>query len=205
MFVRLISIAKLSIVVFSLTSMLAPGLRAQSLALPANDIIPPSMSHEVIDTEVAAGESQTLTATVTDNIAVESVSLFYRSIGQTEFKQLNMVKLESSDTYAVEIDASLLTEPGIEYYLRAEDTAGNSLLRGFTFEPLVLSVGPATLSGSSSDAGESGKTGLSSKKYLWIGLGVLAVGALAAGGGGGGGGGSDSDGALTVTTTSPVD
>ena len=205
------STARLVLVTYVVMSMLTQGLWAQSLGLPAKDVIPPKVNHEVVETQVDAGKPQTITANVTDNVQVESVSLYYRQIGDSEFKQLVMKQIEFSDNYAVELDAELLVEPGIEYYIRAEDTAGNTLLRGFTFEPLVLAVGagpggiPAESGGSSEKAGMLG--GISSNKWLWIGAGVLAVGVLAASGGGGGGGGGsdDADGSLTVTTTTPVD
>jgi hypothetical protein len=105
--------------------------------------------------------------------------------------------------------------PGIEYYIQAVDKAGNSILHGHTFSPLIVGVTtkapPKSQSALAtiSDQPEE-KRGIS--KWVWIGVGVLALGAAAAGGGGGGSSGGEpppagldepTTGTITLTAPTP--
>lgn len=185
-------------VLLSVTPALTPLAQAQSA-----DITPPKVLHEPDTSPVPSDQPYVISATVSDESGVGTVTLFFRQVGSSVFNSVSMKASGNNDLYITEINPDELSPPGLEYYIQAEDAAGNTLLRGFTFEPLILTVTEGT--GASSYARETTtkserESGLSSNKWLWIGLGVLAVGGLAAAGGGGGGGSSDP----TVTIEAPV-
>ncbi|NOZ51540.1 MAG: hypothetical protein GXP08_00125 [Gammaproteobacteria bacterium] len=167
----------------------SPLLYAEQLSLPSGDLIAPEVSHTPDTTPVAAGSNKIIKATVKDNMSIKSVILFYRAKGDQHYKRLNMSRMDNAtDQYLVEIVD--LARPGIEYYIQATDLAGNTLLHGYAFSPLTINVSPNTNVTEKENeltkmtAIESNEK---SNKWLWIGLGVLAAGALAANSSGGGG------------------
>jgi hypothetical protein len=187
---------------------------AEQLSLPAEDLKAPEVEHTPISEPLSSGAMHRISATVTDNVGVDVVSLFYRHVGDSQYQRKPMLReTQDSDVFTVALGRNDLAAPGIEYYIQATDMAGNSVLFGYSFEPIKLSV----LSGS--DSTETTDTALSESlngdgkqkkkggsKWIWIALGALTVGAIAAaasGGGGGdsGGGGGDSG---TVTVSGPV-
>jgi hypothetical protein len=179
-----------------------PILKAAQLSLPAGDLVAPEVSHEVIPDTLEPGSSVQIKATVTDNVGVKSVILFYRTKGEEEYKRTNMNRIGETDDFAVTLGKEEMVVPGIEYYIQAMDLAGNSLLHGYSFSPLVVNV--ATPIGKAGPAvAETGEIIREEPKaepkkktntWLWIGLGALALGAVAAAAGGGGG---DSGGTTT--------
>jgi len=160
---------------------------ADDLALPSGDLVAPKISHTPNTKPISQGESYYITATVTDNVGVKDVLLFYRTIGATEYKRLLMDN-GGNDLYSKEIPSSDLLSPGIQYYIQAEDLAGNTLLHGYSFSPLVVKVNPGkdsegnpiALFGAGSKSiqlTEQGgqKESIWKNKWLWIGVGVLAA------------------------------
>jgi hypothetical protein len=199
----------LFIYVLTLSFIYTPLLQAESLSLPSADLIAPQVVHESITEPAATGSSQKITAKVTDNVGVQSVTLFYRTVGAKDYKRKPMLN-QGNDIYAATLDADEIREPGIEYYIQATDTAGNNLLHGYSFSPLVISVAagaarvaaapaaaPAPVSKPAKEVKVEQKEE-SSNKWLWIGLGALVVAAAA---GGGGGDSGPSTATLTITTT----
>ena len=192
-----------------------PILQAAQLSLPSGDLIAPEVSHEVIPGTLQAGSSLQIKATVTDNVGVKSVTLFYRTKGVEEYKRISMNRIGDSDEYAVTLGKDDLVAPGIEYYIQAMDLAGNSLLHGYSFSPLAVNVVPPSAPKASEGVAEKAQPAgevireepkaekKKSKTWLWIALGVVAVGviAAAASGGGGGDGGGDTG---TVVVTAPT-
>ena len=187
-----------------------PFLKAAQLSLPAGDLVAPEVSHEIIPDALEAGSSVQIKATVTDNVGVESVTLFYRIKGGEDYKRTIMNRIGDTDDYAVTLGKEDLAAPGVEYYIQAMDFAGNSLLHGYSFFPLLVSVVAPT--GTNDQAEEKvdntihEKPPIEKKKtnaWIWIGLGALAVGAIAAIAGSGG---DDGDGNTsgTVVVSAPV-
>jgi len=186
-----------------------PPVLADQLSLPSPDLIAPEVIHTPGTESVNAGDAKTITANVTDNIAVQSVILFYRTIGVTQYDRLGMQRTPGSDDYAVEITG--LEYPGIEYYIQATDMAGNTLLNGYSFSPLVVSVtapllddGGSNIADGNTTADLSNTTPVPSiwrNKWVWIGLGVLATGAAIAASDSGGGNGPES---TTIVVNAPV-
>lgn len=165
----------------------APLLRAAQLSLPSGDLIAPVVTQDKYENTVSPGTDHEVEVKVTDNVEVNLVTMFYRTIGKGEYKRLTMQKVGTSDFYVVSINADEIASPGIEYYIQAMDLAGNTVLHGHSFSPLSVK----TSNGDTAVAASSTSTTLeaeeSSNTWLWIGLGVLAAGiAVAAGGSSGG-------------------
>ncbi len=198
---RLISIF-LSVILSS-----SPGLMPLAHAQSnAEDITPPTVLHEPSNERFMSNQTHVMSATVNDANGVARVMLFYRTVGKSVFKSVELEPSGNSGLYLVELSAADLEPPGLEYYLEAEDTAGNTLLRGFSFDPLVLNVIPGTVRGNdlaSQSAEDVKKSSTLSNKWLWIGLGALAVGGLAAAGGGGGSSSSSSGDEVTFSAPIP--
>lgn len=191
-------------------------VHAEQLSLPAADLTAPEVEHKPISKPLSSGAAHRIQATVKDNVGVETVSLFYRRVGDTPYQRKAMLReAQGSDVFSVTLGSRDLSAPGIEYYIQATDMAGNSVLYGYSFEPIKLSVlsdadsTSDTTDTAFSDAlnGDNKEKKKGVSKWIWIGLGALAVGAVAAaasGGGGGDGGGTNGGNSGTVTISGPV-
>ncbi|MGI6740844.1 MAG: S8 family serine peptidase [Brevefilum sp.] len=101
------------------------------------DTIPPTLHHTPV-TSAPPGQPLTLSATATDNVAVTSVTLYYRAVSAENYLSRAMVNTIDNDYYAT-LEGSLLTSPGIEYYIEASD--GISVTRvGRAETPNLISV-----------------------------------------------------------------
>ena len=182
----------------------APLLRAAQLSLPSGDLIAPVVTQDKYENTVRPGTDHEVEVKVTDNVEVNLVTMFYRTIGKGEYKRLTMQKVGTSDLYVVNIDADEIVSPGIEYYVQAMDLAGNTVLHGHSFSPLSVK----TSNGDTAVAASSTSTTLeaeeSSNTWLWIGLGVLAVGVAAAAGGSSGGDSPPSTATLNINASDPT-
>ena len=177
------------------------------LSLPATDVTAPNVVQTPITKPALSGSAQEITATVTDDTGVKSVILFYRAVGDKSYNRKTMLRIVGSDNYSAVIDH--MPGKGLEYYIQAEDTQGNSVLHGYSFSPLVIHTEenmPASKQKAIAQTGEGGEKKATSSKYkwLWIGLGVLAVGALASGGGGSDSGGSTTSNTGTIVISAPT-
>jgi len=187
----------------------SPLLQAAQLSLPSGDLKAPEITQPEYIDKIKNGDSLRISVNVTDNVEVKQVVLYYRTIGTKQYKLRQMSAKPGSDNYEVIINADDIPEPGIEYYIQAMDTAGNTLLHGYSFSPLsVKTVSDSTLATNSGKTTGSKESSIFSNKWLWIGLGVLVLGAAAGGGGGGGDSppaATSSNGlSLTVLTAEPV-
>jgi len=203
------NIIRRSIVLLICYSMaFAPLLRAGQLALPSGDMIAPSVVQETYIDNIEPENDYNIIVTVKDEVGVEQVMLYYRETGADVYKTQKMTPVGGkTDDYTGTIKAEEIAEPGIEYYIKATDQAGNTLLHGYSFSPLsVKTVGSDGIANTSSHEGfgqlAAKNDSIFNNKWFWIGVGVLVLGAAASGGGGGGGGGGTA--ALTVTTQEPV-
>lgn len=186
------------------------------LSLPSGDLVAPEVKHKGLTEPVKEGQPVKISATVTDNVGVQSVILFYRAKGAAgEYKRIPMTREGQTDVFSAQLKD--VHPPGVEYYIQASDLAGNTLLHGYSFSPLGVAVIPASaeelaktpepaageppVKEAMTEASESSSS--SKYKWLWIGLGVVAVGALAGGGGGGGGGGGPTTGTVVISAPTP--
>ena len=211
----------LTVIMMSQSLIFASLAHADQLALPSGDLIAPQITHEMLKESIKAGSSQHIKATITDNVGVKTVTLFYRTIGSEDYKRVQMNQVDGTDDYITILGFQDTVEPGIEYYIQAVDLAGNALLNGYSFSPLKIGITPADTSAPATSTAQAQTESLpgeqapkdealgkkKTNKWLWIGLGVLAVGVIAAVAGGGDDGGGETpsgkSGSLTITAPTP--
>ena len=85
------------------------------------DTVKPVMAHNIVSS-AGYGSSVLIQAEVTDNIAVQDVTLYYRTIGETAYTSVGMANIEGN-TYRASIPATATLPPGVEYYIAASDGA----------------------------------------------------------------------------------
>jgi hypothetical protein len=216
----------LSVIAFYTFLLLPLGpLLAQELKLPpGRDIIPPEIQHEPSSEAAFAEKPLQIQATITDNVAIKEVTLYYRIAGALVYSSVNMERVEEN-LYSTTIPQSDVAIPGIEYYIQVSDPAGNVGMEGLSFSPLVVSVIQAPAPDKEEEKTftetifppEEKEVALKSepslekpwykKWWVWAIAGAVVVGAAAAGGGGGGGGGDKGAGAPTsgtATVSGPI-
>lgn len=88
------------------------------------DITPPDIAHEVVSDGQREGVAVALTATVSDSGAVASVSVFHRPQGGLAFSETPMLPGGGGLWFAT-LTSTAVARPAVEYYVVAEDTAGN--------------------------------------------------------------------------------
>jgi len=139
-----------------------------------------------------SGRIEAFVANVVDNDRLDSVKLFHRFAGETDFAEQSMRPMAASSFYRAMVDTAGEETTAIEYYIRAEDVSGNIALSGFAFEPLVRTLTPVEVaqapaellaeSGIESDAEPVLETESGGKlNWLYVGLGVLVLGGVVAG------------------------
>lgn len=174
----------------SILSIAPLSIWAQSI-----DVEPPSVDFQPV-AEGVRGDSQVFTATVSDDVGVDSVVLHYRLDGDTLFETRLMQALGTTDIYTITIETNDAIEAvmSIQYYIEAYDAAGNRTLEGFAFDPIERALVDQqvtieqTIQETSTDTATSPSTGMSTgRKVLYGILGVVVVGALASSSSGGGG------------------
>jgi len=197
----------------------ASASQAQSSRLGI-DIAAPSISHKVAERPGLGGESQTITALISDTgSGVRNATVFHRADSNHVFSPTEMTA-GSNDNWMASVPTDI-ADTVIQYYLVAEDVAGNRVQKGSPSSPLIYPLiaaegtpatveqrgvsttaqSPAPTSQSPvADATVASAGSRSLPTWALIGLGVLAVGLLA-----GLSGGSDSSppSCCTVTFSTP--
>ncbi len=172
------------------------------------DFQAPIVEHEAVDSG-QLGDTQVFVATVVDNIELKNVRLFFRFDGEEDFQSTEMEPLNESSLHSAGVVTSDVEAASIEYYIQAEDVAGNIVLKGYAFDPLIRLLEPASdtqaLSTAQTDSTSAPEAPVATpappqvkkrSKFLYIALGVLLLGGLAAAAGGG----SDDGGSTGGTT-----
>jgi uncharacterized protein (TIGR03382 family) len=90
----------------------------------APDVTAPSISVSAVPNGQPAGTAVTVSATVTDDRGITSVTLRYRAQGGTIFTNLAMTGV--GPVYSAQIPAGSVNVPGLEYQVSATDTSANS-------------------------------------------------------------------------------
>ena len=104
------------------------------------DTLAPNMYHTPVN-QGYVGNNLVISCTATDNMAISTVTLYYRTVGATEWKTLNMAK--QSDKYSAKIFGNELTLDGIEYYIVASD-GRNTINKGSAEAPYTVIVKDAS-------------------------------------------------------------
>lgn len=147
----------------------------QAMAQAEIDVEPPIVEHEQVETG-RAGEAQEFSATVVDDRALAEVLLFYRFAGEDAFENVRMMAAGASSLYTATVPTGSGDSRAIEYYIQARDEAGNRVIKGYAFSPLVRSMGPSTAPVVRPVADESPRI---RRGWLYAGIGLLAAGAIA--------------------------
>lgn len=191
------------------------------------DIDAPIVEIEIVDF-AAADLSQVFTVQAADDFNLGDVSLHYRRAGENVFQKVLMESVGDTGYFSVAIETDPTDLRSFEYYAQALDLTGNRTVKGFAFDPFVRMIGPASESslaktqpaepasntGANSNAVAAAATTTAAtdlskpristtRKWVYVALGVLAAGAIAslATGGDSGGGSSDGDNSTTVPLT----
>ncbi|MBI3802755.1 MAG: hypothetical protein HY282_03240 [Nitrospirae bacterium] len=182
---------------------LQPLIAAAQEQVP--DLIAPKILHARPLGTFRAGQEVEIAAAVTDQESgVAAVRLFFRSKGEENFIGTEMARGDR-DQFRGRIPGDYVRSPGVEYYIEAEDRAGNRVrtLRPPDLFPSFVAVETPSLW----ERFKAEEQPWYKRPWVWTLAGVVAVGAVAAiagGGGGGGGGGQPAPTTGTVTVTGPV-
>jgi len=184
-----------------------------------------------------ADTKQVFTAQAFDDIGLSDISLHFRRAGENVFVKTLMEPVGDTGYFSVALDTDPSDLRSIEYYVQALDLNGNRTVSGFAFDPFIREITASVSELTSNDTSisidvndsktdseiavanaqnenpvEQPKTNsISSRQWLYIALGVLAVGVAASQLGGDGGSsdgstdvGNDSLVPLTVTIGDPL-
>ncbi len=113
---------------------------AGKVVATAMDTLAPNMYHTPVN-QGYMNNSLVIACTASDNVAISTVTLYYRTIGATEWKTLTMSK--QSDKYSATIFGSDLTLDGIEYYIVASD-GRNTINKGTAETPYKVVIKDAS-------------------------------------------------------------
>lgn len=200
--------------VFLVVTLTLPAVsHGQAIGMKRNDVTPPVITHTP-PPELTEGMPIRIQAVVTDNVGVKEVTLFYREVGSREFQRLSMHEAPGRDIYTADIP--LIAGPLIEYFIQAIDLAGNigpeQLVEPYVIKKSSVDVATADFGHPRESAlpqmQAEKKNGVN--KWVWVGLGVVAAGAVLMSGNNGGGAANNGEapsgtggGTGTVTITGP--
>ena len=86
--------------------------------------LPPEIKHTPVES-APAGEKIIISAEVTDDVEVVSVTLYYRVVGDEEFLSVRMTASENN-IFSATIPAEVVIAEGVEYYIEANDDEEHS-------------------------------------------------------------------------------
>jgi len=131
---------------------LSESLPSGKIVIQAKDTMSPNIYHSTPGTAFM-GENLILGATITDNLAIQTAKLYYRTVGATEWKVSVMNKL--NDKYSSIISSTEITTAGLEYYIEAFDGL-NYTYSGNQTNPYTIVVREAVSSTSLGDVNGDG-------------------------------------------------
>ena len=109
---------------------------AGKVVATAMDTISPNMYHTPVN-QGYENNNLVISCTASDNVAISTVTLYYRAVGAAEWETLNMSK--QSDKYSATIFGSEVTLAGLEYYIVATD-GRNTINKGSADVPYTVIV-----------------------------------------------------------------
>jgi len=102
----------------------------------ALDTMAPNIYHSVVH-NAFSGNDLVISATVTDNLKLDEVTLYYRITGTEEWLSANMTNI--NDKYSAVIAGTYVTTAGLEYYIDAFDGVSHTY-KGSAEEPFAIAV-----------------------------------------------------------------
>ena len=106
------------------------------ISIVSMDTMAPDIYHSPVRTAYT-GSNLLISATVTDNLALNKVTIYYRTVGSTEWKSTQMTA--NNSRYTGLILAENVTLDGIEYYIEAYD-GNNTTTKGSASAPYSVTV-----------------------------------------------------------------
>lgn len=100
------------------------------------DTMAPNIYHSPTRTAYT-GSNLIITATITDNLAIKEARLYYRTVGETEYKSVAMTPFNSR--YSAVIGSEHIDIAGLEYYIVAFDGISETL-KGGADDPYLVTV-----------------------------------------------------------------
>lgn len=97
---------------------LTESIPSGKIAIMSMDTMAPNIYHSPV-ASAFTGSNLVISATVTDNLNIAHVRVYYRTVGDTQWKTVQMNKL--NDKYSAIIPAADISTAGLEYYLEAYD------------------------------------------------------------------------------------
>lgn len=155
------------------------------------DTDPPLIELEEL-AEGIADRTQVFTAQVTENNDLAGVTLYYRRAGQLPFTPAPMQALGATGYFSVSIPTDFNDIRTIEYYIQAQDEAGNRTVSGYAFDPYQRTLSPSpepiasaetpsadsAISTSAASAPEPSQP-LLKRRWVQVTLGIVAAGVIA--------------------------
>ena len=132
---------------------LSESIPSGKISIMSKDTMAPDLYHSPVY-NAFTGTNLVISATVTDNLSVTNASLYFRTVGETQWKTAIMNKL--NDKYSAIIPAAQITTAGLEYYIEATDGI-NVTRKGSAEEPYVITVQEAVDASSRGDVNGDGK------------------------------------------------
>lgn len=167
---------------------------------PEIDLLAPKILHAPPFGVFRVGQEIEVVATVTDaGSGIAGVRLFFRPKGERVYEVRGMSP-DANDLYRTMIPGEAVRGAGIEYYLEAEDRAGNRVqtLRPPDLSPTFVAIESPSMW----ERFQGNDRPWYKKPWVWTVAGAVVLGAAASmgggGGGGGGGAGAPTTGSLTV-------
>ncbi|MBI5815311.1 MAG: fibronectin type III domain-containing protein [Nitrospinae bacterium] len=108
------------------------------LELSTRDEMPPVIESQRPDSWLEE-KSLRIKATVTDNIGVGEVKLFFRVAGGTQYESVQMEQTQKN-VFEGAVPAEKVTRDGVQYYISAYDNGGNEAHEGKPESPLEVRV-----------------------------------------------------------------
>ena len=134
---------------------LSESIPSGKISIMSKDTMAPDLYHSPVY-NTFTGTNLVISATVTDNLSVSKASLYFRTVGETQWKTAIMNKL--NDKYSAIIPADQITTAGLEYYIEATDGI-NVTRKGSAEDPYVITVQEAVDASSRGDVSGDGKIG----------------------------------------------
>jgi hypothetical protein len=106
------------------------------ISIMSMDTMAPNIYHSPVRTAYT-NSNLVISATITDNLMVASATIYYRTVGDTEWKSVIMTALNSR--FSGIISAENLSTDGLEYYISATDGVSNTY-KGSAENPYTVTV-----------------------------------------------------------------
>ena len=113
---------------------------AGKVVATAMDTLAPNMYHTPVN-QGYMNNNLVISCTASDNVAITTVTLYYRAVGATEWKTMTMSK--QSDKYSATVFGNELTLEGLEYYIVATD-GRNTINKGDAETPYTVIIKDAS-------------------------------------------------------------